>query len=103
MDFYRGDQMKGAKSYKEQLRENSDNNDDEDDEDDEDETNDDKTSEGGLIQALINIQLKSYLKGFLPKIEHRFSNDLTKIDIFDCYGMHLRVPEIKHFKGGYVI
>ena len=59
--------------------------------------------EGNLIQAIINIQLKTYLKQFLPKFEQRFSNDLRHMSVFDCYGIHSQVPQIRYFQGGFAI
>ena len=49
--------------------------DDEDEEDDDDEQSRGKTSEGGLIMALVNMQLQQRFNSFLPRFSHQFSNE----------------------------
>ena len=71
------------------------------DEDDDSNDSDDKTSEGGIIQALLNMQLKPLVKQFLPNLKLRFSNEMKRADVFNCYGMHLRIPVLQYFKGGF--
>ena len=64
---------------------------------------DSKTQEGGLIQALINMQIKPRIKDFLPSFSKVFSNDAKQSSELDCYGIHLYVPEMQYFKGGFMI
>ena len=53
--------------------------------------------------ALVNMQLQQRFNHFLPQFEHDFTNEIAKSDIFDCYGMHLEVPELTYFQGGFMI
>ena len=101
MDFFKGDHTGAAKNGDDAPKD--DQEDDEDEEEEDDDDDDTKTSEGALINAIINTHLKSAIRQFLPKFEHRFSNDLRRVDAFDCYGIHLQVPEIQHFDGGFAI
>ena len=61
------------------------------------------TSEGGILQALLNMHVKKHLKNILPNVRQRFSNNLQTTDVFDCFGIHLGVPRLVFFKGGFVI
>ena len=83
-----------------------DSDEDFDDEDDEEESSggaDDKTPEGGIIQALLNLQIKPRIKEFLPSFRHTFSNDLQMHEWTECYGIHLGIPELDYFKGGFLL
>ena len=97
LDFFKGDHF-----LQDEPQERPETDEDYDD-DDEDDFDDGKTLEGGLIQALINLQLKSYMTQFLPKFEQRFSNDITKVGAFECYGVHPLIPSLSYFKGGFIV
>lgn len=68
-----------------------------DEDDDEEETLDSKTSEGGLIRALINMQIKPRLQGFLPKFSQVFSDQKLEVVALDCYGIELKTPYLNYF------
>ena len=78
---------------------------DDDDFDDEPDSNYDptKTSEGGIIMALINMQMRPIVKDVLPNLRQSFSNNMDTVDAFSCYGMHLNIPELQYFKGGFIL
>jgi len=77
--------------------------DDEDDEEVSAGSADDRTPEGGIIQALLNLQIKPRIKEFLPSFRHSFSNDLQLHEWTECYGIHLGIPELDYFKGGFLL
>ena len=80
-----------------------DDDDDEDDDDDDDKGDDSLTSEGGLIQALLRMQIQPRIKHWLPEFKHIFSDDLKMSGAFDCYGIHPGVPKLDFFKGGFIL
>lgn len=71
------------------------------DEEEEEEDDDSKTSEGGIIQALMNMQIKPRIKHLLPNFKHSFTNNMAHNDVFECYGIHLGIPKLNYFKGGF--
>ena len=62
-----------------------------------------KTQEGGLIHALINMQIKPRINDLLPSFSKVFSNDAKQSSELDCYGIHLYVPEMQYFKDEFMI
>lgn len=96
LDFYKG-------MVEKTEQEPEDDSDFDDEDDDGGSSNDAKTMEGGLIMALVNMQLQQRFNHFLPQFDHDFTNEIAKSDIFDCYGMHLEVPELTYFQGGFMI
>ena len=90
LDYHRGDPSKHVQKVV--------NNDDDEDEDDDDDDFDDddvqstKTAEGGLIMALLNMQLKPLIKDYLPEIKIDFDSKMakdgaSKVDALRCYGI----------------
>ena len=47
------------------------------------------------------MQVQPRLKYLLPKISHEYTNDAQAEDQFDCFGIHLDVPNLQYFKGGF--
>ena len=94
MDFHKGHPDDSLDDSKAGLEE-----DDDEDFDEEPDFNSDpsKTSEGGIIQALINMQMKPLVKDILPNFRQTFTNDIHKVDAFSCYGMHLNIPDLQYF------
>lgn len=78
-----------------------------DDEDDEDE--DDKrdrtgqTNEGDLLKALVNLQLKPRIKPYLPTYKQIFTEAIGNATVLHCYGIHLGVPIVQFFEGGFLL
>lgn len=81
----------------------ADNEDDDGDDSDDDEEDDDdtRTAEGGIIQALFNMQLQPIAKNYIPEVKQVFSRDVGAHSSLDCYGMHLLVPDLTYFQGGF--
>lgn len=91
-DFYVGDHKPGAEAAPADA------------EDSDDEDDDAKTLEGGLIQGLVNVQLKTTLKGMYPSFKKVFTNDAQNDSSrMLCYGLHPLVPTVSFFKGGFAI
>lgn len=117
LEVFLGDQTDETVEYNPVKGKESDDDEDdddyEDDEDDEDGSSNQskqnkgkekgKTQEGGMIQALINLQLKHYLKDMLPNIKQAFYTDSTVPQIFNCYGIYIEPPQLKYFSGGFLM
>jgi len=106
MDMHKGDLSSVF------LKSNQDNfvtgegEDDEDFDDDDhqafsEEHADSKTQEGGLIMALINMQLKPRIKELFPSISKQFSDDSNESHELHCYGIHPYAPTLNYFDGGF--
>jgi len=53
--------------------------------------------------ALIIMQLAPLAKMWLPEIKQEFTNQVDFKSAFECYGMHLGIPELQSFKGGFIL
>ena len=100
LDMYRGDaasdEYMASPEAQKKVKENDPDEDfgeSESESDDEDEADIGKTQEGGLIQALLNIQLQPRIKDLLPNWKQTF-NDEIKGDKMDCYAMKMKTPDL---------
>lgn len=53
--------------------------------------------------ALINLQLKHYLKNLFPNFKQPLYKDSSSTQIFNCYGIYLEPPQLEYFPGGFVL
>lgn len=56
-----------------------------------------------MILALVNIQMKHYIKDYLPDFKFTLLKDSTLPQKLNCYGMYLEPPTMKHYAGGWVL
>ena len=49
------------------------------------------------------MQMKPLVKDILPNFRQTFTNDIHKVDAFSCYGMHLNIPDLQYFQGGFIL
>lgn len=100
LDFHEGkpdDQLDASKIKR------VDEDESEEDESDSDGSDPTKTAEGGLIQALVNMQLGPLARNWLPEFKQKFTNNIQLKNQFECYGIHLGIPQLRNFNGGFIL
>jgi hypothetical protein len=49
------------------------------------------------------MQLAPLAKMWLPEVKQKFTNELQLKSAFECYGIHLGIPQLQCFKGGFIL
>lgn len=49
------------------------------------------------------MQLAPLAKNWLPEFKQKFTNNLQLKSQFECYGIHLSIPQLRNFNGGFIL